>query len=54
MEQDHLKHELEEMNVQVSNKDAEIPLLKVELLKAHTEGPYTKVRSCRRRTMRSL
>ncbi|KAH0764826.1 hypothetical protein KY285_000697 [Solanum tuberosum] len=37
-----LKHELEEMTVIVSNKDAEIALLKVELLKAQTEGPGTE------------
>ncbi|KAK4721732.1 hypothetical protein R3W88_011965 [Solanum pinnatisectum] len=43
MEQDQLKHELEEMTVRVSNKDAEIALLKTELLKAQTEGPGTEV-----------
>ncbi|KAH0738358.1 hypothetical protein KY290_037063 [Solanum tuberosum] len=42
MEQDELQHELEEMTVRVSNKDAEIALLKAELLKAQTEGPGTE------------
>ncbi|KAG5594750.1 hypothetical protein H5410_035982 [Solanum commersonii] len=35
LEQDQLKHELEEMPVFVGNKDAEIALLKAQLLKAH-------------------
>ncbi|KAH0665472.1 hypothetical protein KY285_026678 [Solanum tuberosum] len=34
MEQDQLKHELEEMTVRVSNRDAEIAILKAALLKA--------------------
>ena len=34
MEQDQLKHELEAVMVLVSNKDAEIVLLKVDLIKA--------------------
>ncbi|KAH0633287.1 hypothetical protein KY284_036073 [Solanum tuberosum] len=38
---DQLKHEREEMTVRVSNKDAEIALLKAKLLKAQTEGPGT-------------
>ncbi|KAG5582067.1 hypothetical protein H5410_052694 [Solanum commersonii] len=42
MEQDQLKHELKEMTVRVSNKDAEIALLKAELLKAQTEGHGTE------------
>ncbi|KAK4735150.1 hypothetical protein R3W88_009411 [Solanum pinnatisectum] len=41
MEQDQLKHELEEITVLVSNKDAEIALLKAQLLKSQTEGPGT-------------
>ncbi|KAH0634108.1 hypothetical protein KY284_036894 [Solanum tuberosum] len=41
IEQDQLKHELEEMIVRVSNKDVEIALLKAELLKAQSEGPGT-------------
>ncbi|KAH0737953.1 hypothetical protein KY290_036658 [Solanum tuberosum] len=41
MEQDQLNHELEEMTMQVSNKDAKIALLKAELLKAQTEEPGT-------------
>ncbi|KAH0765269.1 hypothetical protein KY290_001242 [Solanum tuberosum] len=41
LEQDKLKHQLEEMTVLVSNKDAEIALLKAQLLKAQTEGPST-------------
>ncbi|KAH0650115.1 hypothetical protein KY284_030027 [Solanum tuberosum] len=42
LEQDQLKHELEEMTVFVGNKDAKIALLKAQLLKAQTEGPGTK------------
>lgn len=38
---DQLKHELEEMTMRVSSKDAEIAILKAELLKAQTEGPGT-------------
>ncbi|KAH0698747.1 hypothetical protein KY284_012962 [Solanum tuberosum] len=49
MEQDQLKHELEEMTVRVSNKEDEISLLKAELLKAQTEGPGTaEVRELRK------
>ncbi|KAH0765549.1 hypothetical protein KY285_001420 [Solanum tuberosum] len=49
MEHDQLKHELEEMIVRVSNKEAEIALLKVELLKAQTEGHGTaEVRELRK------
>lgn len=33
-----MKHELEEIIVQASTKDAEITFLKDELLKAQTEG----------------
>ncbi|KAH0632849.1 hypothetical protein KY284_035635 [Solanum tuberosum] len=49
MEQDQLKHELEKMTVGMSNKDAEIALLKAELLKALTEGPgIVEVRELRK------
>ncbi|KAH0784278.1 hypothetical protein KY290_003876 [Solanum tuberosum] len=49
MEHDQLKHELEEMTVRVSNKEVEIALLKVELLKAQTEGHGTaEVRELRK------
>lgn len=43
MEQYHLKNELEKMILPVSNKETEIALLKVELLKAQIEGPGTGV-----------
>ena len=43
VEQDQLKHELEEMIVRLSSKDAEIAILKAELLKAQTEGPGTSI-----------
>ncbi|KAH0740991.1 hypothetical protein KY290_034034 [Solanum tuberosum] len=49
MEQDQLKHELEEMTMRVSTKDAKIAILKVVLLKAQTEGPGTaEVRELRK------
>ncbi|KAK4707348.1 hypothetical protein R3W88_033122 [Solanum pinnatisectum] len=38
VEQSQLRHELEEMTVLVSKKDAEIALLKAQLAKAQTEG----------------
>lgn len=40
-DQDQLKNELDAMIVLVSNKEVEIALLKVELLRAQTEGPGT-------------
>ncbi|KAH0664993.1 hypothetical protein KY285_026199 [Solanum tuberosum] len=49
MEQDQLKHELEETNVRVSGRDAEIAILKVAVLKAQAEGPGTaEVRELRK------
>ncbi|KAH0645026.1 hypothetical protein KY284_032910 [Solanum tuberosum] len=42
IEQGQLKHELEEMIVFVSNKDAKIALLKAQLVKAQTEGAGTE------------
>ncbi|KAH0635615.1 hypothetical protein KY289_035530 [Solanum tuberosum] len=42
MEQNQLKHELDDMIVLVSNKDTYIALLKAQLLKAQIEGPGTK------------
>ncbi|KAG5629597.1 hypothetical protein H5410_001314 [Solanum commersonii] len=36
-----VRHELENMTVRVSNKDAEIALLKAKLLKAQSKGPGT-------------
>lgn len=36
---DQLKHELEEMTMRVSSKDAEIAILKAELLNAQTYTP---------------
>ena len=41
--QDQLKHEVEELTVFLSGKDAEIAILKAELLTAQTEGPGTSV-----------
>ena len=38
-----MKHELEAMIVLVSNEEAEIDLLKTDLLKVQIEGPGTKV-----------
>lgn len=40
-EQDQLNHELKEITMRVSSKDAEIAIHKVELLKAQIEGPGT-------------
>ena len=42
-DQDQLKHEVEELTVRLSGKDAEIVILKAELLTAQTEGPGTFV-----------
>ena len=42
-DQDQLKHEVEELTVRLSGKDAEIAILKAELLTAQTEGPGTFV-----------
>ncbi|KAG5607439.1 hypothetical protein H5410_028931 [Solanum commersonii] len=44
------KHELEGMTVRVSNKDAEIALLKAKLIKTQSEGPgTTKVNKLRKK-----
>ena len=40
-DQDKLKHEVEELTTRLSSKDAEIAILKTELLTARTEGPGT-------------
>ena len=42
-DQDQLKHEVEELTMGLSGKDAEIAILKAELLTAQTEGPGTSV-----------
>ncbi|KAH0714995.1 hypothetical protein KY284_007900 [Solanum tuberosum] len=42
LEQGQLKHELEEIIVLVSNKNAEIALNKAQLVKAQTDGPGTE------------
>ena len=36
---DQLKHEIEELTVRLSSKEAEIVVLKAELLTAQSEGP---------------
>lgn len=40
---DQLKHETEELTVRLSSKEAEIALLKAELLTAQSEGPGSSV-----------
>ncbi|TMW87859.1 hypothetical protein EJD97_019390 [Solanum chilense] len=40
-DQDQLKHEVEELTMRLSGKDAELAILKAELLTAQTEGPGT-------------
>ncbi|TMW91242.1 hypothetical protein EJD97_014581 [Solanum chilense] len=40
-DQDQLKHEVEELTMRLSGKDAEIAILKAELLTVQTEGPGT-------------
>ena len=42
-DQDLLKHEVEELTVRLSGKEAEIAILKAELLTAHSEGPGSSV-----------
>ena len=42
-DQDQLKHEVEELTVRLSGKEAEIAILKVELLTAQNEGPGSSV-----------
>ena len=40
---DQLKHEIEELTVRLSGKEAEIVILKTELLTAQSEGPGSSV-----------
>ena len=40
---DQLKHEIEELTVRLSSKEAEIDVLKAELLTAQSEGPGSSV-----------
>ena len=40
---DQLKHETEELTVRLSSKEAEIVILKAELLTAQSEGPGSSV-----------
>ena len=42
-DQEQLKHEVEELTVQLSGKEAEIAILKEELLTAQSEGPGSSV-----------
>ena len=42
-DQDQLKHEIEELTVRLSGKEAEIVILKTELLTAQSEGPGSSV-----------
>ena len=42
-DQDQLKHEVEEITVRLSGRDAEIAILKAELLTAQSEGPGSSV-----------
>ena len=42
-DQDQLKHEVEELTMRLSGKEAEIAILKAELLTAQIEGPGTAV-----------
>ena len=42
-DQDQLKHEVEELTVRLSGKEAEIPILEPELLTAKSEGPGSSV-----------
>ena len=42
-DQDQLKHEVEELTVRLSGREAEIAILKVELLTAQSEGPGSLV-----------
>ena len=42
-DQDQLKHEVEELTVRLSGKEAEIAILKAELLTAQSEGPGSSV-----------
>ena len=40
---DQLKHKIEELTVRLSSKEAEIAVLKAELLTAQSEGPGSSV-----------
>lgn len=42
-DQDHLKHEVEELTMRLSGKEVEIAILKAELLTAQSEGPGSSV-----------
>ena len=42
-DQDHLKHEVEELTMRLSGKEVEIAILKAELLTAQNEGPGSSV-----------
>ena len=42
-DQDQLKHEVEELTVRLSGREAEIVILKAELLTAQSEGPGSSV-----------
>ena len=42
-DQDQLKHEVEKLTMRLSGKEAEIAILKAELLTAHNEGPGSSV-----------
>ena len=42
-DQDQLKHEVEELTVRLSGREAEIVILKAELLTAQSEGPGSLV-----------
>ena len=42
-DQDQLKHEVDELAVRLSGKEAEISILKAELLTAQSEGPGSSV-----------
>ena len=42
-DQDQLKHEVEELIVRLSGREAEVVILKAELLTAQSEGPGSSV-----------
>ena len=42
-DQDQLKHEIEELTMRLSGKEAEIAILKAELLTAQSKGPVSSV-----------
>ena len=42
-DQEQLKHEVEELTVRLSGKEAEIAILKAKLLTAQSEGPGSSV-----------